>query len=441
MKSNSLAKLLILFVLLLPIKGLSQTADHRYTLEQAIQLGLENNKKLQISRLQVNVAETVEKKLKNEKLPEVEVSTGYGIMSNIRQFENGWYNPSTSYEVPREKYNLTLEASIPIYLGGRLTTEEHKAEIETGIAELSVRKDERSLRMEIITAYLHIRHLREQEYLLQSKMHEDSVSIHHIEQLKLNGLVTPNEVLRSQLQLSNHQMVYTELENDVKILEHQVKILLALHPHEEFHAVTDSLLSTPSSVGELDDLVKQAYAKDESLQIYRSEEELRVLDQKMARALQMPQVTASGSYGYSYPNLMFFPPTSFLYRFGLVGVNVKIPITAQFTNKEQKKIARLETEKAKLEVEEREEVLLHQVYAARRKWEEAGQKVRIAQIAIEQAKENYRIVQLKYANQLSLITELIDADNAYLTAQSNMISLKIDEQLKYYQLQHLLGNI
>ena len=47
----------------------------------------------------------------------------------------------------------------------------------------------------------------------------------------------------------------------------------------------------------------------------------------------------------------------------------------------------------------------------------------------------------KYANKLSLITELIDADNVYLEAQSNLISLEINKQLKYYQLQYVIGNL
>ena len=69
------------------------------------------------------------------------------------------------------------------------------------------------------------------------------------------------------------------------------------------------------------------------------------------------------------------------------------------------------------------------------------ESIKIAEEAIGQAKENYRIVRTKYVNKLSLITELIDADNAYLEAQSNLISLQINKQLKYYQLQYILGNL
>ena len=96
---------------------------------------------------------------------------------------------------------------------------------------------------------------------------------------------------------------------------------------------------------------------------------------------------------------------------------------------------------AKLKVEEGEEQIRHDVFSANTKLKEAVDKIKIAEEAIEQAKENYRIVKLKYTNKLSLITELIDADNAFLAAQSNLISLQINKQLKYYQLQYVIGNL
>lgn len=103
--------------------------------------------------------------------------------------------------------------------------------------------------------------------------------------------------------------------------------------------------------------------------------------------------------------------------------------------------ARENIDLAKLQIEENEENVRHNVYEAYKKFEETDQKVKIAEEAINQAKENYRIVRTKYANKLSLITELIDADNAYLEAESNLISVKINRQLKYYQLQYTIGNL
>lgn len=410
-------------------------------LEEAIGLALQHNKKLKIKNIKADVSKLREKDLKNEKLPDIEFLTSFSVLSNINQYQSGFTNPSTSYEVPRIKYNFTLEASIPIYTGGKLKAEEDKAEVETEIADLRIKKEERDVKLEIITAYLNALHLEEQQALINEKMHEDTLVIRQTEKLKQNGAVTYNDVLRTKLQLSNHQMAYSELEKDYAILEHQIKTILALPEEADFSISTKELLSAVSYTGELNDLVEEAYKKSEVLHISKKEIELKELDKKIVRSNVLPKISGGGEYGYSYPNFMFFPPEPYLYRFGAVGVNLKMPLSNFYKNKVKMKMVNKQISEARIEVEEREELIRHDVFAAQRKLDEVNKKIKIAEEAIGQAKENYRIVKVKYSNQLSLITELIDADNAWLEAESNLISLQINKQLKYYQLQYILGNI
>jgi len=434
-----------LLTLLLMLSGLSYAQNeidyNQLKLSKAIEIGLQNNKKLQISALKTNIAELKEKDLKNEKLPDVDFHTGFNVLSNLRQFEDGVLKPSTKYAVPCVKYDFTLSAEIPIYLGGKLKNDEKKSEIETNISKLQVRKDERELRMQIITAYLQALHLQEQQKLISDKMREDSVVIKQTESLKKNGLVTYNEVLRTELQLSNHKMSFTELANEISIIEHQIKTILALPENQEMHIDTNDLFTNEEHLGLVDEMILEAMDQSESLKIAKDDLNLKEIDKKITKANTLPKITAGAEYGYNYPNFMFFPPEEYLYRFGSVGVNVSIPLSNFFKNKQKMQIADRNISIAKLEIEEQEEQIRHDVFAANKRLEESIDKIKIAEDAIGQAKENYRIVRTKYVNKLSLITELIDADNAYLEAQSNLISLQINKQLKYYQLQYILGNL
>lgn len=414
---------------------------HQLKLNQAIEIGLQNNKKLQIRTLQTNVSELIEDDLKNEKLPDVNFHTGFHVLSNINQYEDGLLKSSTKYKVPREQYDFTLSAEIPIYLGGKLKNEEKKAEIETDISKLRTKKDERELRMQIITAYLQVLHLYEQQSLLFDKIHEDSINIKQVKSFQKNGLVTYNEVLRTELQLSNHKMSFTELANDIAIIEHQIKTLIALPAEQELQIDTTDLFTNTTQIGFVDELILEAFEKNENLQIAKEDLHLKEIDKKIIKSNILPRITADGEYVLSYPNFMFFPPQENLYRFGKVGINIVMPLSNLYKNKQKMLIADRSISIAKLEIEEREEQLTHDVFVANRKLEESIEKIEIAREAITQAKENYRIVKTKYANKLSLITELIDADNVYLETQSNLISLEINKQLKYYQLQYVIGNL
>lgn len=420
----------------------SQMIDYQHIgLQQAIEVGLKNNKNIQISHLKQEMSATKEKDLKMEKLPDVEFHTSYTQVTNLFQYQDGVFNKPTKYDAINGMYDFTLSASIPVYMGGKIKNTEKKAAIDTEISTLKTHLDERQLKMEIITAFLQIHHLKEQQNLINDKMKEDSVNIKQVKVLKANGVVTVNEVLRTSLQLSNHKMSWTELDNDIQIAEHKLKTILALPESQEMHVSTEDLISDKAGIPYIDELTETALTKNESVEMTHKNLSLKELDQKITKANYLPKITAGGEYFIKYPNMMFFPPEPYAYRLGMLGVNLTYPIENLYKNKYKMQEAKENIDLAKLQIEENEEKIRHTVYEAYKKFEETDQKVKIAEEAIDQAKENYRIVRTKYANKLSLITELIDADNTYLEAESNLISVKINRQLKYYQLQYTIGNL
>ncbi|MEJ5104175.1 TolC family protein [Chryseobacterium sp. MYb328] len=410
-------------------------------LQQAIEIGLKNNKNIRISHLKQEMSTTKEKDLKMEKLPDIEFHTSYNQVTNLFQYQDGVLNKPTKYDAINGMYDFTLSASIPVYMGGKIKNTEKKAAIDTEISALRTHLDERELTMEVITGFLQIHHLKEQQSLINDKMKEDSVNIKQVKTLKANGVVTVNEVLRTSLQLSNHKMSWTELNNDIQIAEHKLKTLLSLPESQEMHVDTEDLISDKAAIPYIDDLTETALNKNESVEITHKNLSLKELDQKITKAGYLPKVTAGGEYFLKYPNMMFFPPEPYAYRLGMIGLNLTYPIENLYKNKYKMQESRENIDLAKLQIEENEEKIRHNVYEAYKKFEETDQKVKIAEEAIDQAKENYRIVRTKYVNKLSLITELIDADNTYLEAESNLISVKINRQLKYYQLQYTIGNL
>ncbi|WP_336964927.1 TolC family protein [Chryseobacterium contaminans] len=420
----------------------SQMIDYQHLgLQQAIEIGLKNNKNIQISHLKQEMSITKEKDLKMEKLPDIEFHTSYNQVTNLFQYQDGVFNKPTKYDVINGMYDFTLSASIPVYMGGKIKNTEKKSSIDTEISALKTHLDERQLKMEIITAFLQIHHLKEQQSLINDKMKEDSVNIKQVKALKANGVVTVNEVLRTSLQLSNHKMSWTELDNDIQIAEHKLKTILSLPEQQEMHVDTEDLISDSAVIPYIEELTETALSKNESVEITHKNLSLKELDQKLIKANYLPKITAGGEYFLKYPNMMFFPPEPYAYRLGMIGLNLTYPIENLYKNKYKMQEARENIDLAQLQIEENEEKVRHNVYEAYKKFEETDQKVKIAEEAINQAKENYRIVRTKYANKLSLITELIDADNTYLEAESNLISVKINRQLKYYQLQYTIGNL
>jgi outer membrane protein TolC len=60
---------------------------------------------------------------------------------------------------------------------------------------------------------------------------------------------------------------------------------------------------------------------------------------------------------------------------------------------------------------------------------------------VELASENYRIVERRYNNDLSLLTDMLDASASKLDAEMRLVNAQVDVLYYYFQLKYLSGTI
>ena len=75
------------------------------------------------------------------------------------------------------------------------------------------------------------------------------------------------------------------------------------------------------------------------------------------------------------------------------------------------------------------------------KYNEAVNRMLVIKKSIEQAEVNYNIQNNKYSNQLSLLTDLLEADNLYQESRFNYIQANIAALSIYYRLLFLTGKL
>lgn len=411
------------------------------SLENAINIGLANNIALKADQVRIGISKSQEQIAKNEQFPEIGLHASYARITNLNQYESGgiFSNP-TSYETYKALYDVSTEAILPIYHGGKLVNEIRKKSVEIEIQQLKATKNARMLKLAIVTNYLQIYHLIEQHKLMLNKLIEDTAIIIQVKALIQNGVVTENEVLRANLQLSNHSMLESTILTDISIAEHELVTLMSI-PSETIVHIDPTSINTFNNLQDitLSKVMEVSEDQNDEINIAKKEVGIFKYDKKLTYSNYLPQINLKGDFAYKYPNYMFFPPEPYLYNIGNVGIDLKYSLSNLYTNRAKMKFADQKIQLQNLEVHHITEQVNHKVFAAHKKYIESSKQILIAKEAILQAKENYEIVRNKYVNQLSLITELMDADNAFLEAQATLISKNIDHQLKYYQLQYTIG--
>jgi outer membrane protein len=169
--------------------------------------------------------------------------------------------------------------------------------------------------------------------------------------------------------------------------------------------------------------------------------ELKKLELKNVKANVSLKIGLYGNFYYANPQIFLYPYNPHLYSLGIAGLRASFPLSAIYLNKHKEKIAELELKDQEIEHSDTEDNVRKQVKEAYLRYKEAIIGVDVAKVNVEQAKENFRIVNNTYFNQTSLVTDLLDANVQLLQTRFDLATAQMAAQLQYYQLQNIIGNL
>jgi outer membrane protein TolC len=411
------------------------------SLQQAIDSSLKLNKDVKKAEIKYEISKHQISESQQKMIPELNFHTGFSVTSPLDQFQNGTSRSPVRYDIPWQIYDFSTNASVPLFMGGKIMNGIKKQKQESLLSEQNLEKEKRDDKLEVTGYYLNVYYYMEQEKVIVQNIYEDSLRIRQVRSLKKNGAVTENEVLRAELLLSDHSLLLLTIQNNAAIALHKLKTLLEIAEDDNIMIDTAGLTDKPFLTPVYEDCLHTAIQEADELKMSRTEESIKRIDEKITKGNFYPSITARGDYGFYHPNYEFFPPTNYAYRIGSIGVSLVFNISTLYKNWQQVSISKKQTEWQMQETKKITEKVEDMVYEAHRKYMEALQRIDISEQAAIQAAENYRIVKKKYMNQLALITELIDADNTLLDTRTKAVTARIDARMRFYQLMYTIGKI
>lgn len=278
---------------------------------------------------------------------------------------------------------------------------------------------------------------REQE-VLSRNIEESERRLHDIRRMKEEGLITNNDVLRSEMQLTNDRLSLQQTDNDIALVSQQLDILLGLD-EELLIAPDTTLLYRAISMESYERYVEEACEEDPTMKQLRMQTEMARTDVDLARAALRPGVSLYASNTLARPIARTMED---LYNNTWnVGLSISVPLSALYKGSHKVRESRVAVEVRRNAEEQEIQRIRVQVRTAFLRHREAVQQVEALQLSARQAQENYRIMQNRYMNQLAILTDLLDANSVRLDVELQLTAARTRVIYTYFQLLRAVGRL
>lgn len=439
-KINFSKNAVVLFLFFQGITAVQAQQATVISLQDALIIAGENNRTIQKSHIEQRISEKEIVETKNHRLPEVDFNAMYSRLSDLTEYEGGFFSDKHTYtpEPGTVVYDAVTKFEMPLYAGNRINNAIKKAKEENEISKIKVEKTAHDIQLQVIATFLGIYKMTELQLIIEQSIKEEQERLKEVKAFKSFGTVTKNEVLRSELQLSDRELHSLTNKKNIKIALQELKTLLQLPEESEIAIDTTGVLEI-APLKDYDFYFKETL-QNEEMRIANREVAVKETALKIVKGNYYPKVSFFGNYNLKYPDYMLFTLNRpYLYTIGQIGVEATYNLSGLYKNKAKVQVAGLKVELQKNESELVKNEEVDKVFRQHTQYQEILDKLPVTDKALDLADENFRIVKVKYLNQLVLITEMVDADNALLQAKFNKVATRIDVVMKHYELLHTAG--
>jgi outer membrane protein len=438
-KINICAALLALAVLMNSRTGSAQTT-RQLTLKEAVSLSLQNSKTLKISAAKVDQATAELSEAKLRQYPDLKISGSYMRLNqpNIDmkvplggKSGSGESQPS-EIKVDQLMYGMA-NLSLPVFSGLRIRSGIESSRYLKKAAELDAEKDKDDVIQNTVAAYYNLYKAQAAVNLVKENLKQAQQRVKDFENLERNGLMARNDLLKAQLQESNVELTLVDAENNQKIANFNMDLMLGLDEHTDL-VLDDTGLGAVYKIKGLEEWEHMAIDNRADYRALEQRQEASRMGVKAAKGEYYPSLALTGGYvAADIPNLLTVTNAV------NVGVGLSYNLASLYKSGAKVKQAKAQQEQLHWSSRQLNDGIRIEIHQAYQNYLENLKKIEVYKKAVEQADENYRITKNKYDNALATTTDLLDADVAQLQAGINYEYAKADAVVAYNKLYETAG--
>ena len=440
MKKLSIKHLLVSLLLLLCFSSsYAQDLNQKnLSINDLFDLLMKNNPTLNVSKADIQKANQEVKIAKDLRLPNLSANASAMYIGDATIIDKDFSKVGT-VNMPHFENIYAVEASQLIWKGGAITQAIHVKSLQEELANLQYNASEQQIKLLTLGYYLDLFKLQNQAEVYQKNIALAEQRMSNINRFFKEGMITRNDVIRGELQISNLNLALQVLNNNIDILNKQLCVALGLPEQTRIYA-DEQLLTQDLNVAAMD-YYRSSIKNHPNVQATEKTIEIFETAKKITRSERMPALAAFAGNTLQRPITTSTPALNMYSNAWNVGVSLKYDIGSLYRNSKKVQLNNLEIEQAKARNFETQEMIGIAVNAAYIKYNEALSQNATFEKNKSLASENYRIMESKYNNQLAILLDLIDASNAKLDAELQYTNSEVHIIFAYYKLLKESGNL
>jgi len=395
-----------------------EVRDSPITLQQCIEIALENNPQVVGGSWDVQAAKAERDAVSGQKWPSLALETGYRHYLDDQRLVMPRY-PNESGVYGDDLFMGDLVLRMPIFTAGRLKNEIQAADLLSQSTSHRLARTRQELVFNVSQVFYRI--LAQRHVVESLEFSKKALEEHH---KRVTDLMTAQkaakvDLLRTEVRLADLSQRVVAEQNAMSILLRVLNNFLGLGDPGPGVEIKGDLELGPVDVN-LPGSVARAYSKRSDYLAGQKEAEAQAKRLKAARAGRWPIVSAVGTYGMRYAAEPSFHPSGSddIENVGFAGLEAYIPlfeggsINAR-TRRERAKLRSSQEQLRKLRLQIRLDV-----ETAISNMTSSRQRAIAMEKSIAQAEESLRIEREKYELGKGSITDVLDAQTALLEAQT-----------------------
>ncbi len=402
------------------------------TLDEAINLGISNSNHLKLSQAKIEEATAALKEAVEKKLPNAGVTGSYlrvatGNLELKNKNNNSGGNAEETPNVSQAMYGL-INLSLPIYAGGRIRYGIESSKFLEHAARLDAENEKEEVIQTTIEAFANLFKAKSAVRLMEENLSTSRERTKQLANLEKNGLLARNDLLKSELQTSTMELNLLDAQNNWQLANVNMDLQLGLPTTTELVLDTTGIekKDDPRVLEDYLQLANQSRKDRRSMEDRKSAAESNV---KVVNAARYPSLQLTG--GYIAADI---PKVLSITNAVNAGVGISYDISSLYKTKAKRQQAEARVKQYVITEALLDDSIRMQVNRNYFTLISSRKKIEVYEKAMEQAKENLRIVKNKFDNSLATTTELLDADVADLQTSLSYTLARADAFVAYHNL-------